>query len=69
MGTFVTATTCSPPYTAFFAAEQRAPPCPYCESEETVVVGHNGIHGAITLCRCNTCQNEWPETITDEDLE
>jgi hypothetical protein len=66
MGTSLTTLPSSPPFTAFRTAEQRAPPCPFCESEDTVVIGHNGVLGAITLCRCNTCRTEWPETILDD---
>ena len=40
---------------------KRAPPCPFCQSEDTVILGHNGMHGTIDLCRCNTCREEWPE--------
>lgn len=69
MGIFIAA---SPPLflsAAYFAAEPLAPPCPFCQSENTRVIGHNGILGAITLCRCNTCLEEWPETVADDDDE
>jgi hypothetical protein len=51
---------------AFLPAEQGAPVCPFCDSDDTVVVGRSGIHGAITVCRCKKCQNEWPEAIGEE---
>ena len=53
-------------FTPLARREQIAPPCPFCDSADTVVIGHNGAHGTITLCRCNACRNEWPETISDD---
>ena len=48
------------------AGPLSAPPCPFCQSHDTEVIGHNGVLGAITLCRCKACSNEWPEAITED---
>ena len=42
-------------------SKQIAPPCPFCDSADTVVIGHDGAHGAITLCRCNACRTSGPK--------
>jgi hypothetical protein len=55
-----------PSFSQHLTAERHAPPCPFCNPEDTIVVGHDGIHGAITLCRCNKCRGEWPETVADD---
>src|SRR6188474_969909 len=35
---------------SFLVGAQRAPACPYCDSEDTTVVRRNGAHGAISVC-------------------
>ena len=53
-----------------FAAEQGGvSQCPFCDSDDTVAVRRNGVDGAITVCRCNKCHNEWPETIGEDPDE
>jgi hypothetical protein len=51
---------------SFLVAAQPAPACPYCDSEDTIVVRRNGAHGAISVCRCNKCLSEWPEAIPED---
>jgi hypothetical protein len=49
------------PFHSSGGSEQIAPPCPFCDSADTVVIGHDGAHGAITLCRCNACRTSGPK--------
>ena len=69
MGILITATPSSQLSAACFTAEPHAPPCPICHSQESRVIGHDGIHEAITLCGCNTCFNEWSETVSGDERE
>ena len=45
------------------------PPCPFCDSEDIETYGRDGIHAAISLCRCKTCLKEWSETIPADGEE
>ena len=42
----------------------RLEPCPFCDSENVVVLRTEGINDEASVCYCRTCEQEWSEQLS-----